>query len=308
MNGPMKRFKITEQIEYLRPENEIGRFLCSGMIVRGSATLFFDTNFGGVRTRELLLSEKPDFAMISHYHLDHAFWGGMVRSASNAELFIPRVEEDYAAKPEFFFQKTLGPLPSGKLWRRFVLETLKWRGGPECTTYDGTFKLDLGKTRINLVSAPGHSPGHMTAFFPEEKILFTSDLGFGPFGPWYGFGDCDIRLYIESVLRLKGLKPRLLLTSHDGAISKDIDGCFNRILSTFFSREDTIREGLANGRSRDAMVEEGIYFLNKEKAKGSLRAFLFDWDAVMFDHHVKVLNDGGLESLFPGARPKRARS
>jgi hypothetical protein len=56
------------------------------------------------------------------------------------------------------------------------------------------------------------------------------------------------------------------------------------------------------------MVEEGIYFLNKEKAKGSLRAFLFDWDAVMFDHHVKVLREGGLDSLFPGVRPKRARS
>jgi glyoxylase-like metal-dependent hydrolase (beta-lactamase superfamily II) len=98
----MKRLRITEHIEYLRPENEIGRFLCSGMIVRGSGKAFFDTNFGEVKTKELLVSEKPDFALISHYHLDHALWGGFVRSASHAELFIPSGEEDYVAKPDFF--------------------------------------------------------------------------------------------------------------------------------------------------------------------------------------------------------------
>lgn len=300
--SPMRRFRITDQIEYLRPEKEIGRFLCSGMIVRGSGTLFFDTNFGGVETRELLASEKPDFAVVSHYHLDHSFWGGMVRGASDAEFFVPQGEEDYAARPEFFLQNTIGQMKSGERWRQFVLKTLKWRGCPEFTTYDFSFSLDLKMTRIVFIPAPGHSPAHTTAYFPVEKILFTSDLGFGPFGPWYGFLDCDIRRYVESLLYLRGLKPRLLLTSHDGVIEKEIDGCFDRTISLFFRREERIREGLEKGRSREAMVEEGIYFLNKKKAKGPLRAFLYDWDGIMFDHHLETLREGGLDSLFPGVR------
>jgi len=300
----MKRFRITEHIEYLRPENEIGRFLCSGMIVRGSGKAFFDTNFGEVRIRELLLSEKPDFALISHYHLDHALWGGFVRNASDAELLVPSGEEDYVAKPGFFLEKTLGQEPGAELWKQFVLERLKFKGCREFRTYDGSFSLDLGKTKMSFIPAPGHSPGHMTVWFPAEKILFTGDLGFGPFGPWYGFRDCDICRYVESLLHLKAMKPGVLLTGHDGIIRKDIEGIFDRAIEAFFSREDMIREGLEKGRSRDSVVQEGIYFRNKEKARDPLKGFLIDWDTIMFDLHMEVLSEGGLDSFFPGTRRK----
>jgi hypothetical protein len=61
-----------------------------------------------------------------------------------------------------------------------------------------------------------------------------------------------------------------------------------------------VREGLEKGRSKDSIVEDGIYFKNKQKAKAPLKHFLFDWDAVMFDLHVGVLNQGGLDAFFPG--------
>jgi hydroxyacylglutathione hydrolase len=299
----MKRLRITEHIEYLRPENEIGRFLCSGMIVRGTGKVFFDTNFGEAKTKELLLSEKPDFALISHYHLDHSLWGGFVQSVSDAELFVPLSERDYVANPDFFLEMT-GEAPSAELWKRFVLERLKFKGLREFSSYDESFSLDLKKTKLIFIPAPGHSPGHMTAYFPEENILFTGDLGLGLFGPWYGFRDADIRHYVESLLNLKSMKPKLLLTGHGGVISKDIEGVFDRTIEAFFVREDMIRDRLETGRSKDSVVEEGIYFRNKEKAKGPLRGFLANWDAVMFDLHVGVLNEGGLDSFFPGTRGK----
>jgi glyoxylase-like metal-dependent hydrolase (beta-lactamase superfamily II) len=302
----MKRLKITENIEFLRPANEIGRFLCSGLIVRGSGTVFFDTNFGEAETRELLSSEKPDFALISHYHLDHALWAGFVQSASDAELFVPYGEEDYVARPDFFLART-GQGQSAQRWKQFVLKTLNLKGVQGFRTYDGSFTLDLKTTRMVFIPAPGHSPGHMTAYFPQERILFASDLGFGPFGPWYGFRDCDIHRYVQSLLDLRGLQPKLLLTSHEGAIRTDIDRVFDLNVKVFFSREDRIREGLEQGRSRESIVERGIYFMDKGKAKGPLKSFLFEWDGVMFDQHLAVLNEGGLDSFFPGVRTSRDR-
>jgi glyoxylase-like metal-dependent hydrolase (beta-lactamase superfamily II) len=300
----MERLRITDHIEYLRPENEIGRFLCSGLIVRGSAKVFFDTNFGEPTTKELLLRERPEFALISHYHLDHSLWARFVRSASKAELLVPAGEADYVASPEFFVERTLGPMPSGELWKRFALERLRLKGCQGFRTYDSSFTLDLKKTRMVFIPAPGHSVGHTTVHFPEEEILFTSDIGFGPFGPWYGFRDCDICRYVQSILRLKALEPKLLLTGHDGVISTDIDAVFDEAVQTFFLREDMIKEGLERGRSRDAIVEEGIYFRNKEKAKGPTRSFLSDWDGIMFEHHSAILNQGGLDAMFPGVRRK----
>ena len=236
--------------------------------------------------------------MISHYHLDHALWGGFVRAASDAELLVPLGEEDYVAKPDFFLERTAQE-PGAEGWKQFVLDHLGFKGVQDFRTYDGSLSLNLGRTKMAFIPAPGHSPGHMTVYFPEEHILFTSDLGFGPFGPWYGFKDCRIGHYVESLLKLKAMRPRLLLTGHDGVIGKDIDGAFDRTIEAFFLREHRIREGLDKGHSKNDMVEEGIYFKNKERAKGPLKGFLSGWDAVMVDLHIEVLKQGGLDFFFP---------
>ncbi|MFH1488683.1 MAG: hypothetical protein ABII06_07255 [Pseudomonadota bacterium] len=85
----MKRLKITEKIAYLTPEDPISRFLCSGMIVNDSAKVFFDANFGKAGTKELLLSEKPDFALISHYHLKKIREGGLKKDFPKASSTGP---------------------------------------------------------------------------------------------------------------------------------------------------------------------------------------------------------------------------
>jgi hypothetical protein len=160
----MKRLRITEHIEYLRPENEISRFLCSGMIVRGSGKAFFDTNCGEVETRELLLSEKPDFAFISHYHTDHSIWGELVGTASNADLFVPLAEKDYLERPDLILEM-IGSAPESERWRRFVLEQLRFNGCREFRTYDESFTLDLKKTKH------GFHPGPRSFTRTHDRLL-----------------------------------------------------------------------------------------------------------------------------------------
>jgi glyoxylase-like metal-dependent hydrolase (beta-lactamase superfamily II) len=304
----MKRVKITERIEYLIPENAISRFLCSGMIINDSAKVFLDANFGKADTRALLLSEKPDFALISHYHLDHSWWGGLVRAFSHAALFVPAGEEAYLKDLGYFLEMTQGHGHPALLWANFVREEVQYKAIDHFTPYDSTLDLGLRGVRMSCLPAPGHSPSHMVVYFPDQKILFTSDLGLGPFGPWYGFKDCDITLYVDSLLRLKGMNPRLLLTGHEGIIRKGIDAVFERCIGSFFMREALIRRKLEKGLSRDEIIGEGVYFLKKEKAQGSLKDFLTMWDGVMFDHHLKKIREGGLKKDFPRDQSHLARS
>ncbi len=298
----MKRVKITEKIEYLTPENAISRFLCSGMIINDSAKVFFDANFGRADTRALLLSEKPDFALISHYHLDHSWWGGLAGTFSHASLFVPSGEEVYLMDLGYFLEMTQGQGRPARLWAKFVSEEIQYKAIDHFTPYDSSLDLELRGVRMTFVPAQGHSPGHMAVYFPDPKILFTSDLGLGPFGPWYGFKDCDITLYVDSLLRLKGMNPRLLLTSHEGVIRKGIDAVFDRCIAAIFMREDLISKKLDKGLSRDEITADGVYFLKKEKARGPLKDFLTMWDGVMFDHHLKKLREGGLKKDFPHDR------
>jgi len=298
----IKRFQITDYIEYIVPDDQITRYLCSGMIVRDRETVFFDANLGEVETRGLLETEKPKYALISHYHLDHAYWGKYVLRSPSVELFVPSREEIYLKDLRYFLAKTGGKGGNARRWNNFVKKGVRFEGFKGFSTYDRSTKLDTGAVKMSFLSAPGHSPGHTAVHFPEEGVLFTSDLGLGPFGPWYGFEDCDIRLYIESIIRLKSLKPKILLTSHNGIFREYIDEVFDHCIHAFFVREEAIRKKLEKGLSKEEIVEEGIYFRKKAKAQGLLKDFLTPWDTVMFDLHRAIIQNGGLEKDFPGVK------
>ncbi|MBW1800864.1 MAG: hypothetical protein JRJ85_09045, partial [Deltaproteobacteria bacterium] len=101
------------------------------------------------------------------------------------------------------------------------------------------------------------------------------------------------------------LKPKLLLTGHNGIIREDIDAVFDRCIDVFFTREEALRKKMERGLSKEKIVEEGIYFTNKAKAQGPLKSFLSTWDTVMFDLHREIILNGGLEKDFPGIMSKR---
>ena len=60
----------------------------------------------GIReTKELLIAERPDIAIITHYHLDHSTWGPLVLEYSNAELFIPEGGQNCRQHADGFFRR-----------------------------------------------------------------------------------------------------------------------------------------------------------------------------------------------------------
>jgi len=307
MTDSIRRTRITDRIYYLEPESNGDNTCCAGIMVDGSPKVFFDTNMGRDQTVALLNQEKPDLAFVSHFHLDHSAWAGLVQNQARTELFIPAAEEPYFASHDFFVQNTAGPFGLGDLWREVSLKMFGYTEVRDFSRYDGSFSLKTGGLKMEFLDAPGHSRGHMCVYFPEERILFTSDLGLNRFGPWYGWPDSDMVQYIDSVLTLKALKPRLLLTSHEGVIREDIDGVFNRCLRAFFVREEAFKRKLELGRSKQEIVEEGIYFIGKDKVREPMKTFLVMWDAYMFDHHLVKLEEGGLSRDFPDLAAKLGR-
>jgi len=301
MPDKIKRIRITDKIEYVAPQGSNNNLSCSGMIIHSDhAKVLFDTNPGETATKELLVSEKPDFAIISHYHLDHSTWDSLVLEYSEAKLLIPSTETAYLTNHEYFIQKTAAPYGLGQVWRDYTRNIAKYKAINEFTPYDGSSDLNLHDMKMEFVVTTGHSPGHTSVYFPDRRILFTSDIGLSRLGPWYGWGDCDLVKYAESILVLKSLKPNLLLTSHEGIIRKNIEEAFDRSLKAFFLREEMIKKKLDDGFSKEEIVEQGIFYRNKTKAKEPMRTMLVMWDSIMFDHHLKKINEGGLCKDFPG--------
>ncbi len=293
----MKREAITDKIEYIEPQSMKNFTSCAGIIIRSGGTFLIDTNMGSEHTVDLLKEEQPEVAIISHYHLDHSTWGRDVIENSNARLLIPGGEEKYLTDLNFFLEMTAGPFDLKDSWRAFTLDITNYRTIDDFLTYSDGEIFDFGGVEVRAVGSPGHSPSHSSFYFPEEKILFTGDLGIDRFGPWYGWIDCNLLQFAESLERLKGLDINLLLTSHGGIISDKIEETFDKLLCSIADRERSVVSRLDDGMSHEEVVFDGVFYGNKERVPEPMRSFLYMWDHAMLDHHLEALEQGGVSKF-----------
>lgn len=99
----------------------------------------------------------------THCHIDHIFGNYFLKQKYNAKLIAPEKDlfllDIMKEQAENFGVKFIpSPYPD------------------ELLTDD--LKLNLGKSKINFLFTPGHTPGEYCIYFEDEKICFTGDVLF----------------------------------------------------------------------------------------------------------------------------------
>jgi hydroxyacylglutathione hydrolase len=101
--------------------------------------------------------------LLTHTHFDHVGAVAPVAKATGAEVWVPLAEafvladiNSYLPWPEF------GPFES-------------WDAEH---TLEGGERLELAGFEIDVISTPGHSPGHVTFSLPDEGAIFSGDVLF----------------------------------------------------------------------------------------------------------------------------------
>jgi glyoxylase-like metal-dependent hydrolase (beta-lactamase superfamily II) len=122
-------------------------------------------------------------------------------------------------------------------------------------------ELRFGKTRAVAIVVPGHTPGHLCLFFPDDGILFLGDYDLTGFGPWYGDAPCDIGGFRRSARRLSNVGARLHVASHEGPLHRGpIDRKVEAYLSVIERREEALREFLRKPRTRGEIIGEKLVY------------------------------------------------
>ncbi len=292
----MQRITVNEKIKYLVPDSMKNFSACAGIIVKGRKKILIDTNMGPSETAALFSAEQPDIAISSHYHLDHSAWCWTALSECDAVLYIPEIEAEYYRDFNHFIKMTCGPYGLGKEWREFAYNVTGFREVSKFETYTPDVEFDVGGSIIKCLPSPGHSPGHTSFYLPDEKILFTGDMGIDRFGPWYGWFDCDLFSFIDSILRLKSMETEILITSHGGILKENIGSAWDKCLAFFIENERSVASLLEKGTSSEEIVSEGLFYKGKEKVGEPMRSFLYMWDDMILKNHEKCLKNGSLES------------
>jgi glyoxylase-like metal-dependent hydrolase (beta-lactamase superfamily II) len=255
---------------YRLEEPDGGRRLCQVVVVGNERTLIVDAGLPESPERGLLpllaslrLDERPVVLLLTHPDADHRGGAPVLRDAlARLEVWGHELDRDQLSNPDIALRERymafadsddLRPPPER-------LATLQSRLGAPVDldrTLSDRAGLDLGGRTVDILHMPGHSPGSVIAYLPEEGAALIADAAMGRgiplrdgglmYPPMYA----PPSLYLETIDRLEALRPNLILTGHEPPLE---GAAATRFLAK--SREAATRlsalvaEALSDGRRR----------------------------------------------------------
>ena len=169
-----------------------------------------------------LKDEGVDCVWLSHWHEDHIRY---IDLFENHSLQISRRDFPPLTDINIFLDWYDIEIPQERSnWKKIILEVFNFRPRREANFLEDGATVDLGGLTVQVLPTPGHTPGHLSFFFPEEGLLFLGDYDLTSFGPWYGDVYSDIDETIKSIHKLKAVPARKWFASHDTGLFEENPG------------------------------------------------------------------------------------
>ena len=119
--------------------------------------------------------------------------------------------------------------------------------------------IDVGGTVLRAQHTPGHSPDHMVFWHAASRTIFAGDLVMpGGSVMIHASRGGDLGQYLQSLDRVRALKPRRLLPAHGGPVN-DPDRLLAGTIDHRLSRERQVVAALADGRATVQAIAGSIY-------------------------------------------------
>jgi len=221
--------EIRKNIYVVEGENESRFPFCTGLYLQGrDLRVLVDAGMGRAGMISCI-EAGVDVLILTHSHYDHR---SSIREIPAVPVWCHEQEALYLEDYKLYADAT-GITRSGlDLGRRFEFPVLNVK-----RRLKGEEEIDLGGLAVRIVHAPGHTPGHIALFFPEQDFLFSADVALDPFGPFYGNYFADVDDFIRSIRALKALSPAAVLSSHCGPFEDDLGDRFDRYEAIIYERD-----------------------------------------------------------------------
>ncbi len=279
-----KVYENIYMIEVALPNNPL-QVLNSYVIKGKDRSLVIDTGFNRKECKDTLLKGlgqldiemKDTDLLITHLHADHAGLANLFEQAG-AKIYSGEVDGKMINEmtKESFWQE------SDKLKILFDLEkddtTYKEHPGyryglsspVEFTYVQEGDQIEAGDYVFDLVSIPGHTPGHMGLYEKNHKLFFGGDHILDNITPniaFWGLEDNILAIYLNSLTKIYNFDIDYLLTAHRNII-KDHK---KRISQLLLHHEERLKEILE-------VLEEGEMTVRDVASKLSWRIRAKNWD------------------------------
>jgi glyoxylase-like metal-dependent hydrolase (beta-lactamase superfamily II) len=180
--------------------------------------------------------EDLNYILITHAHMDHMGSVAALKKASGARVVASKREVEYIEGLSKTW--TMGREgPAGKVFKGvlFLLETFYFRYEPvsvEIPCHGGEVIDCFGG--IKVISSPGHSPGSLSFYQGEKRIIFTGDAlsGMPQLKLPPRFGCANYREAMASVHKIAELDFDACFFGHGEPLKKEASQAVRGLLKT----------------------------------------------------------------------------
>lgn len=258
------------QLKIPIPDNPLG-YLNAYLIKGKDGWFMVDTGWNTPDAFETLVKELKDLGLsvtdvvaivVTHVHPDHFGLAGRIKQLSpHTQLMMhhweyvliePRYVKfaDLRAKMGKFLRRHgVPPYPSlesaSMPTLQFVTVTF-----PETVLYGGEV-LQTGVYDLEVIWTPGHSPGHICLYEPQNKILFSGDHVLPVITSNINYhtqsGDNPLGDYLYALQKLRNLAVDKILPAHE-TIFGDLKGRIDQIVAHHEKRSREILQAIGRNR------------------------------------------------------------
>jgi glyoxylase-like metal-dependent hydrolase (beta-lactamase superfamily II) len=273
---------------FLVPGENQGQFPFShSILIRDEVTALIDTGCGIDRLKRVKERYAPDMVINSHAHPDH-IPGNWV--FPELPLIVPRQSFHYTGRIDLVSERFTESKELARQWREYVREATDFRDALPTDHFDEGHQFRFGAVELLALHCPGHTGDSYCFLEPSLGIALTFDMDLSPFGPWYGHPDSEIGDFEASLERVRSLKPSMLVTSHMGIVTEDIEARWDGYADVIPQREGRILNFVSQERTIEEMIEAPLIYGRYPFAPELLRR----WEENMLRKHLNRLEGRGL--------------
>ncbi|HNY73581.1 MAG TPA: MBL fold metallo-hydrolase [Syntrophales bacterium] len=264
-----------------------GRYpYCHSLYIQGPG-IIIDPASDEKRLLEIRDLEGVNEVWLSHWHEDHITYLDLFPGAA---VRICRRDEPPLGDLEILLDWYNLSEPHRDHWRQVLTETFRYRPRRADAYLTEGDVHSFATTTVQVIGAPGHTPGHLAFYFPEQEVLFVGDYDMTSFGPWYGDRNSSIEATISSLRRLREIPARTWITGHDtGVFTDNADERWRRYEDIIYQREANLLNLLARPHNLQEIVAAWLIY---KKPREPLAFFEFGERALNVKHLDRLMEKG----------------
>ncbi len=258
----------------------------NSLLVRGSEeSVLIDPSLSLI---ERPIRPRTDRVLDSHCHEDHVAGNRLYPAAP---VHLHAADRDGLSSLDAMMA-IYGMSPAiDAAFRRVVVEQFHWTARPDALPFEDGDVFDLGRCRVRVIHAPGHTRGHSFFHVEPDDVLYLGDVDLTSFGPYYGDAWSSLEDFERTLALAQTLEARWYATFHHVGVVEGRTAFLERLerfTAVIATREARLLEYLAAPRTLDEIVAHRFVY-----RPGDAVAFADDVERRSMRQHLDRLERAG---------------